>query len=315
MVYLQRPAVLFGLAAVPPLALLWRRACRGAAEVVEAVGGDASRRANSARGGIRLAALCALLVGLAGPVVGGPGGMSPAAAPVVFVLDLSRSMAATDLEPDRLAQARLAGRALCDLLPQSRTALITAAQDAVMVCPPTHDRPSFLSLLERTRTDWLGGGGTQLAPALELAGEVIERDGGPGVVVLLSDGEDHGPDPTAEVRRMREAGTLTHTVVIGSSEGVALRGVFLDGPVMTAARPQPMAEWAEAGGGRAWSIGPDGARLPDSPNSVVPRRTARAAARRSGAARDVSSVFYLVAALLLAGDVLAPLAGLARTSA
>jgi len=305
MVHFERPALLVALAVVPVLGLLWRRACRGAAVTTTHLAGRDSSRANAARGLLRLSAVAALVVAAAGPVAFSPAEATRGAAPVVFVLDLSASMNAADVEPDRLTRARRAVEHICSLLPAaSRTALISCAGDAVVTCPPTADRAVFHSLLGALHADRGGGGGTQLASGLSVASDLVERDGGPAAVVLVSDGEDHGPDPAPLARRMRRDGGIVHTVVVGSPEGVELRGVLLDEAVLTRARPERMARWAAAGGGGAWSVSPGRTALPDSPRAVAPRRLDRTAARRQGLGRGLSPVLCTCAALLLLGEML-----------
>ena len=131
LLHFQRPGALFALALLPVLAVLWRAACRRAKRAAEAAGGAApSDGANAARGILRLAALAALITGLADPVIFAPGSVSSATPPVVFLLDVSASMAARDVAPDRLAAAKEAIRQACLLLPDARTALVATAGDA-----------------------------------------------------------------------------------------------------------------------------------------------------------------------------------------
>lgn len=306
----QRPAALIGLAALPFLWLLWSRACRVVRRFQHLSGGPASAAepdrtstagANAARGALRLAALASLIVGLADPAAFAPGALSPASVPVVFVLDVSASMEARDVEPDRLAAAREAIAHLCSLVPAGRTALVALAQDAAVVCPLTADRAAFLDLLAQARTDWTGAGGTRLLPALRKARDLIIRDGGAGVVVLLSDGENHGESPHRILEQMRRDGIALHTVVVGSREGMKLEGRPAEG-VITRAQPEQMAAWAAGGGGRAWAVTPRGKSLPMQAEELVARGAVRAAALQAGAGRPLSPYLYLLAAILLIAD-------------
>jgi len=166
--HVQHPLTLLGLVLVPVAYLLWARASRRAAGVERALTGApgaAAQRGNTARGALRLGALALLVLALASPVAFPGGTLSPGLVPVVFVLDVSASMGADDLAPDRLTVAREAVEQVAALVPGARTALVAAAQDAVVVCPLTADRDAFLTLLRRASTDWTGTQGTRLAPA------------------------------------------------------------------------------------------------------------------------------------------------------
>jgi Ca-activated chloride channel family protein len=314
----QRPEALLALALLPFLWLLWRRA-RLRVEHTRAVlaGGEGAdglsaaklRRADLLRGALRVAALAALLVGLSGPSLAQPGALSAASVPVVFVMDVSASMGATDVAPDRLGAARRAAERIALLVPASRTGLVAVAQDAVVLCPLTEDRGAFLDLLGRATTDLMSGGGTRLSVGMEQARTLIERDAGAGVAVLLSDGEDYEEPPvlSADLGRMRRGGILTHTVLVGSPEGAVLAGAVSpegpDEPVVSKARPEQMSDWAAAGGGRAWAMRPDGLdALPSRPEEVIPRRLVRLAAARDGALTPLAVYCYVAAAVLLATD-------------
>jgi len=303
-VYFQRPGVLIAMLAVPLLALLWRGACRicaGIAADFPSAGAKAGR--NRLRGALRMLALSALIVGAAGPTMHEAGlREGPDAAPVVFILDLSDSMNTADIPPSRLARAHRAIRALCEALPQGRAGLVVCSTDATAGCLPTNDRPTFLSLLDAARTDWMSGRGTELASALLLAADIMERHGGPGAVVLISDGENHGPDPTPAIQRLRQAGNIVHTVVVGTEEGTQLSTSVVGDAVVTRARPEQMAAWAREGGGRAWRLGKGTEPVTASADDLLPLSVARAAARRVGTSRDVGWTLFLAAALLMAWD-------------
>lgn len=302
----QSPAVLICLAAVPLLWLIWRRACARGRQVEQRFRGGREFSAAGTRQGIaRHLALALLITGLAGPTGLGPHGSGTAAVPVVFVLDVSPSMAAPDGAPDRLSAGRAAIRALCALLPDARAALVAGGGDAAVVCPPTADRDAFLAILAQATTGWMPAG-TCLRPALQAACGVVEREAGGAVVVLVSDGEDHGPSPQGLLRRMRRAGAVVHTIVVGSAAGVLLPSMppgeaasppgEATSPPVTRARPEAMAAWARAGGGRAWAAA---GALPTRADRVVPRAVRLAAARRDGRAVDLGGWLYLAAALLL----------------
>ncbi|MFO8006831.1 MAG: VWA domain-containing protein [Candidatus Brocadiia bacterium] len=295
--HVQRPAFLLGLLLVPVLAWLWARAAGRVRRACRALG--VPTRPNAARGALRLVAFALLVVGGAGPVWMGADGEEAGGAPVVFVLDVSRSMSAYDAEPNRLAAARGTIERIAGLLPAARTALVAAAGDGLVVCPPTRDRAAFLTVLRATDAEMMSDRSSRLSAGLGAAARLLERDGGPGVVLLLSDGEVHGDDPAEAIRRMRRQGSVLHTVVVGTEQGGELPATPGGSAVRTQARPEAMAAWAAAGDGTAWRAGQTGERMPTTPVQVVSRALQRRAFVERGGGRGLSHWLYLVAALLL----------------
>jgi Ca-activated chloride channel family protein len=301
--HLQRPLVLLGLAALPPAAALWWLAVRRARDAARAFGaGTSAGRTNLLRGGLRLGALALLVMALAGPAVLDGAGLAPSGVPLIFVLDVSASMGASDISPNRLEAGREAIRHIAGLLPDSPTALIASAGDAVGVCPLTQDRRAFLALLERARTDWMGYRGSRPGAGVAAAAEMIGREGTAATVVLVSDGEIHeepeAPKPTA----VRQTGGLLHTVTVGSEEGAVLPPTPGRGEVVTRAHPDSMARWAAEGGGAAWRIAPDDSNLPRSAEEITPHSLRAESARDRGHGTDLTWLACLLAAVLLLTD-------------
>ncbi|MFO7957871.1 MAG: VWA domain-containing protein [Candidatus Brocadiia bacterium] len=301
--HLQRPIVLLALAALPPTAILWWLAVRRAREAARTFGSDISpARTNLLRGGLRVGALALLIVALAGPALLDRAALGPFGVPLVFVLDVSASMGASDVSPDRLGAGRDAVRRIAALLPDSPTALIASAGDAVVVCPLTQDRGAFLALLERARTDWMGYRGSRPGTGMAAAAEMIGREGTAAAVVLVSDGEIHEESEEPDAASVRKAGGLLHTTTVGSEEGAVLPPTPGRGDVVTRAHPDSMARWAAEGGGAAWRITPDTTDLPGSADRLVPRSLRAASARDRGHGTDLSWLACLLAAVLLLTD-------------
>ncbi len=296
--HVQRPAVLLGLALVPLLGWLWATAAGRVRAACRALGLPAPP--NAPRGALRLTAFLLLIVGLAGPVWLAGATPGSAGAPVVFLLDVSRSMSAADVEPTRLAAARNAIERLAAMVPAARTALVATAGDGLVVCPPTRDRAAFLTVVRAAETKMMSDRSSRLAAGLAASAQLLERDGGPGAVLLVSDGEAHGADPTAAVRHLRRQGSVLHTVLVGTEQGTELPATPGGTPVSTRARPQAMAAWASAGGGRAWHAGFSVEEMPRTRSEITPGALERRAVVERGGGLRLAHWLYLVAALLLA---------------
>ncbi len=111
---------------------------------------------------------------------------------VVFVLDISRSMLADDLQPNRLERAKIAIGDCLEVLEGDRIALVVFAGTSIVKCPLTVDYGFFRMMLADVETDSVGRGGSKIGDALRKVKDVIfdsgehkHRD-----VILITDGED-----------------------------------------------------------------------------------------------------------------------------
>jgi Ca-activated chloride channel family protein len=152
---------------------------------------------------------------------------------IVLVMDVSDSMDATDVAPNRLAAAEAAANAFLDELPPDfRIGLATFAGDAELAVPPTQARDEVeqaLASLTTSRGTVIGDG---LSVALDAIEEVRrESPETPAAALLLSDGQDTGsvvpPDQAAE--RARSLTVPVFTVVVGQvAEGNENAGADLE---------------------------------------------------------------------------------------
>lgn len=142
---------------------------------------------------------------------------------VVFVLDTSLSMATNDVAPNRLWVAQTLLRQLVRDLPGNRVALVQAEGDGVVMVPLTADAAVLDLLLDAVQPGSLPTPGTELAPALERALDLFpEAEDKHRVVVLISDGEDHGEGLERVGDRLRQTGTVLHAIGVGTREGKPL---------------------------------------------------------------------------------------------
>jgi Ca-activated chloride channel family protein len=140
---------------------------------------------------------------------------------IVLVMDVSNSMNATDVAPNRLAAAETAAFAFLDQVPADfHVGLATFAGDANLIVPPTEDREAVIDALGSLTTS----GGTVIGDGLTVALDAIEgdREAGdvPAAVLLLSDGRDTGSvvAPLDAAERARSMAVPVFTVVVGQVE-------------------------------------------------------------------------------------------------
>ena len=148
---------------------------------------------------------------------------------IVFVLDSSKSMLATDLRPNRLARAKLAVLDLVERLESDRVGLVAFAGQAFLQTPPTLDYAAFRESLEAVGPESLSRGGSDLGRALQEAAKAFPVENNVKAVVLLTDGEDLGGDALKTAKDVAESGIKVFAIGIGTTEGAYLQIRNADG--------------------------------------------------------------------------------------
>ena len=141
---------------------------------------------------------------------------------VVFLLDVSRSMLAEDLAPNRLERAKIAIRDAVEKLRGDRVALVVFAGRAVIKCPLTIDYGFFRQMLDDVSVQSVNRGGTLIGDAIRAVLDTVfdsqarqYKD-----IVLITDGEDHESFPVEAARGAGEIGVRLIIVGLGDeSEG------------------------------------------------------------------------------------------------
>ena len=142
---------------------------------------------------------------------------------IVFILDSSRSMLATDLRPTRLDRAKLAIIDLVERLEGDRIGIIAFAGQAFLQTPPTLDYSAFYESLDAIDPSIMTSGGSDLGNAIDEATKAFPSQNNIKVVVLLTDGEDLSGNAASAATRAREDGIQIFTIGIGTPEGEYLR--------------------------------------------------------------------------------------------
>jgi Ca-activated chloride channel homolog len=147
---------------------------------------------------------------------------------IVFVLDVSRSMLAEDLKPNRLERARLAILDLIDRLEGDRVALVVFAGSSVLKCPLTQDYGFFRFTLDDISVDSVTRGGTLIGDALRMTLKEVLNDRLKRFkdIILITDGEDHESFPVEAAKEVGNAGTRLIAIGLGDeNEGQRIPSV------------------------------------------------------------------------------------------
>lgn len=139
---------------------------------------------------------------------------------IVILLDTSLSMLAQDVAPNRLAAAKHEIAAFLDGLTSDRVALVPFAGSAFVQCPLTLDYSAAKLFLDDITVYSMPDEGTALGTAIRVALRAFVRDTDQQrVMVLITDGEDHGSDPIGAAQQAAEQGVRIYTIGIGSPDG------------------------------------------------------------------------------------------------
>ncbi|MFO7998053.1 MAG: VWA domain-containing protein [Bacteroidales bacterium] len=142
---------------------------------------------------------------------------------IVVALDVSRSMMAEDISPSRLERARLSVSRLIDGLGQDRVGLVVFAGSAVTQVPVTADHRAAQMILRTLGPHSIQTQGTAIGHAIERAMAAFPAEGqNSKVLIVISDGENHGDDPVGIARIARQRGITIHTVGIGTPGGAPI---------------------------------------------------------------------------------------------
>jgi Ca-activated chloride channel family protein len=149
---------------------------------------------------------------------------------ILIAIDVSKSMLATDVKPDRLERSKFAVKDLIKKLNGDRIGLVAFAGTAFLQCPLTIDYNGFLLSLDDLTTASIPRPGTSITSAIREAMDVFK---GPEkkykVMVIITDGEDFEGDALKAAKQAAEMGIRIYCVGVGTQEGELIPAVGADG--------------------------------------------------------------------------------------
>lgn len=225
-----RPNYLYLLLLVPLTALLLAWSARrkqayaahlGTPALIAALSASVSPTRRRWKTILWFAALGALIVALARPRWGTQIQVTAQRGVQVMVaLDVSASMLAEDVKPNRLARAKLTVEELMDQLGGNELGLVLFSGAAFVQFPLTADLNTARSFLDAAGPQSISRPGTALEEAIRVAlSGFPEEIASNRVILLLTDGEGHEGDPLEAARAATEAGVTIYAIGFGSPEG------------------------------------------------------------------------------------------------
>ncbi|CAN5155700.1 VWA domain-containing protein [soil metagenome] len=145
-------------------------------------------------------------------------------ADVFVAIDVSNSMMAEDLKPNRIGRAKQFVSKLVERMKNDRVGLIVFAGHSYIQMPLTSDKAATKIFLNSITTDMVPTQGTSLADAIRIAVKSFNEDeaGKFKALIILSDGEDHEGEALVAAEEAEEVGVVIHTIGIGNPKGAPI---------------------------------------------------------------------------------------------
>ena len=142
---------------------------------------------------------------------------------IVFAVDVSRSMLAEDIVPNRLEKSKQLVNQIINTLNGDRIGIVAYAGKAFPQLPITTDYSSGKMFLQSMNTDMISSQGTAIDEAIQLATNYyddeskIER-----ILIIISDGEDHNDVSVDMAKSASEKGIIIYTIGVGKEKGAPI---------------------------------------------------------------------------------------------
>ena len=239
MLRFEHPDLLWLLVLLPLLILVYLWVRRWKVRALQALGHQRTVRqmipeVSFSRLGIKfvfyLLAFASLILAAANPQIGTKveeGKRS--GSDLMILLDVSNSMLAGDLAPNRLENAKRAISQLIDQMKADRIGIIIFAGEAYVQLPITTDYAAAKLFLSNISTDIVPTQGTAIGAAIEMGMRSFSQVTGTSkAMILMTDGENHEDDAVSAAKRAAANGTTIHVIGLGSEQGAPMP-VFQDG--------------------------------------------------------------------------------------
>ncbi len=224
---------LYALLVIPLLlGLLWWAARRrrsamarfGNPDLLGALMPGAGTYKRSLKAGLLLSALALVVLAVANPQVGTKlEEVKREGVDIMIALDVSNSMKAEDIKPNRLESAKQEIARMLDKLQNDRIGMVVFAGDSYLQLPLTTDYAAGKLILSTIDVDVVPVPGTAIGSALRLAMKsFLSEERKYKVVILITDGENHEDDAIAAAKEAHAEGVIVHAIGMGSPDGAPI---------------------------------------------------------------------------------------------
>ncbi|MFP9116772.1 vWA domain-containing protein [Flavobacterium sp. RNTU_13] len=226
---LEEPKYLYLLAVIPLLVLLflfnlwWKRRKQrefGNLQLVKKLSAESSVFKPALKLAFVALAIAGIVLALVNPKIGTrTEKVKREGVDIVFAIDVSKSMLAEDVAPSRLEKSKQIVSQIINSLGTDRIGIIGYAGSAYPVLPITTDYSVAKMFLQSMNTDMVSSQGTAIADAIHLASTYYDDPQTSKLLILVSDGEDHGEDSEAAAEEAEKKGIKILTVGVGTEKG------------------------------------------------------------------------------------------------
>ncbi|MAJ13042.1 MAG: hypothetical protein CMD09_03435 [Flavobacteriales bacterium] len=166
-------------------------------------------------------AITFLIVGLSNPQVGTKmEEVKREGVDLMIAIDLSYSMMAQDIKPNRLERAKQAISRLIDKLEGDRIGLVVFAGEAYVQLPITTDYSAAKLFLSTVNTSIIPTQGTKIANAIDLCSKSFDKENAQSkAIIIITDGETHDEEAIESAKKAKEEGIYIHTLGMGLTKG------------------------------------------------------------------------------------------------
>lgn len=177
---------------------------------------------------LKMVGISLVIVALARPQLGqSQQEMKSEGVELIILADVSDSMLAEDIKPNRLERMKIELEKLMDLMPGNKTGLIAFAGSSSLMTPLTSDPSALKMYIQSLDTNSVSTQGTHFETALSYAAEAFEKGGvtenptakATRVILVASDGEDQEPNALDEAKKLAEKGIHIISVAYGTEKG------------------------------------------------------------------------------------------------
>ncbi len=184
---------------------------------------------------------------------------------IFIALDISQSMMAEDIRPNRMERARRFSQSLVEKLKGDRLGIILFAGNAYMQMPLTTDYAAAQLFLRSANPNQAPAQGTAISEAIDLAEQSFEEENKQHkAIIIISDGETHDEDALDRAKEAAENGLLIYSIGVGTPSGGFIPTVIggrsdykrdkTGNPVKTSLNEAMMQDLANAGGGAYFNL-------------------------------------------------------------
>lgn len=190
------------------------------AKALKALVPNQSKNKPIIKAAIYLFALTLIVIGLVNPKIGTRiETVKRQGIDIVFILDVSKSMLAEDMAPSRLTKTKQLVSQIINTLGSDRVGIVGYAASAFPMLPITTDYYAAKMYLQSMNTDMVSSQGTDFEDAIRVGSNYFDNPKTSKLMILISDGEDHGEDMQDAVEIAKEKDIKIITIGVGTEKG------------------------------------------------------------------------------------------------